>query len=150
MERRLYRNKENKIIGGVCAGLAEYFDIDPVLVRLLFVLLVFQGGLGVLAYIILWIVVPARKADLAVSAAGEASKSTPYTPPARPETPPEVKTKRATVAGGILIVIGVLFLVDNLIPGFCFSDLWPLIFIALGGGLLWNSLSEKHTQETLS
>lgn len=149
MERRLYRNKQNKIVGGVGSGLAEYFDIDPVLVRLLFVLLTFQGGLGVLAYLILWIVVPARKTDAELAMAGDGLTHAPTVTP-RPETPPEVKVKRATIAGGILICIGVLFLADNLIPAFCFEDLWPVIFVALGAGLLWNSLTEKHTAETLS
>lgn len=56
--KRLYRSQKDVMIAGVCSGLAEYFDIDPTLVRLLFVLVVIAGGAGVLAYIILWIVVP--------------------------------------------------------------------------------------------
>jgi phage shock protein PspC (stress-responsive transcriptional regulator) len=55
--RRLYRDPDNCILGGVCSGLGAYFEIDPVLVRVIFVLLVFLG-FGPLAYIILWIVVP--------------------------------------------------------------------------------------------
>ena len=56
--KRLMRSRTDRKIGGVCAGLAEYFDLDPTLVRLLWVLLVFFGGTGLLAYIILWIVLP--------------------------------------------------------------------------------------------
>jgi phage shock protein C len=148
MERRLHRNTQNKILGGVCSGLAEYFDIDPVLVRLLFVLFTFQGGLGILAYIILWIVVPAKKLEPAFVAASDASA--PIMPAPRPVTPPEVKAKRATVAGTILIIAGAIFLADNLIPAFHFGDLWPVLFIVVGGGLLWNAMTEKQTQETLS
>lgn len=59
MEKRLYRSKTNKMIAGVCGGLAAYFRIDPVIVRLIFVVLLLAGGLpGALAYLILWIVVP--------------------------------------------------------------------------------------------
>ena len=59
MEKRLYRSRKNRMIGGVCGGLAEYFGIDPVVVRLIAVLLLLPGGLpGFLPYIILWIVVP--------------------------------------------------------------------------------------------
>lgn len=56
--RRLYRTKTNRLIAGVAAGLADYFSIDPVLVRALFILLTIADGAGVLIYIILWIVVP--------------------------------------------------------------------------------------------
>lgn len=58
-KRRLYRDTEEKILGGVCGGIAAYFDMDPVLVRIILVLLaLFTTGAAVLAYIILWIAVP--------------------------------------------------------------------------------------------
>jgi phage shock protein C len=56
--KKLYRSTKNKILGGVCGGLGEYFDIDPSLVRLLWLVVVFMGGSGVLIYIILWIILP--------------------------------------------------------------------------------------------
>ncbi len=56
--RKLYRSRREKILGGVCGGLAEYFNIDPTLVRLGFVALGVWGGSGALLYIIMWIVVP--------------------------------------------------------------------------------------------
>jgi phage shock protein C len=55
---RLYRSRSQKMISGVCGGLGEYFDVDPVLIRLLFVVTTFISGIGILAYIVLWIVVP--------------------------------------------------------------------------------------------
>lgn len=59
MEKRLYRNEHDKVLSGVSSGLAEYLGYDVLLVRILFVLSVpFTGGLGLLAYIIMWIVVP--------------------------------------------------------------------------------------------
>jgi phage shock protein C len=61
MKKRLYRSETNKMIGGVAGGLGDYFNIDPVLLRLLFVLVVLLGGSGILAYLILWIVVPRRE-----------------------------------------------------------------------------------------
>lgn len=57
---RLYRNTDDKILGGVCSGVANYLNIDPAIVRLLFALLVFGAGTGVLVYILLWIILPAR------------------------------------------------------------------------------------------
>lgn len=60
-KKRLYRDTDDAIIAGVASGLARYFDIDPVIVRLIFVVSIFFNGLGVLAYIVLWLVVPTAK-----------------------------------------------------------------------------------------
>ena len=65
-KNRLYRSSENKMIAGVCGGLAEFFGLDPSLVRLVFVLLALLGGHGLLVYIILWIIVPYRSIIAAV------------------------------------------------------------------------------------
>jgi len=56
--KRLYRSKNNKIIAGVCSGIAEYFNIDPTIVKLLWLLLALSGGAGVIAYIIAWVIIP--------------------------------------------------------------------------------------------
>jgi len=57
--KRLYRSRQNKMIGGVCAGIAEYFDIDPSWVRIIFVVLFFLGvGIVGIIYIVMWVVVP--------------------------------------------------------------------------------------------
>lgn len=59
IKKRLYRDTENRVIGGVCSGMSVYFNTDPVLIRILFVILVFLGvGVSILVYLILWIVVP--------------------------------------------------------------------------------------------
>ena len=56
--KRLYRSKKDKILGGVCGGMAEYFNIDPTLIRILWVIFTLMGGSGILAYIICWIIIP--------------------------------------------------------------------------------------------
>jgi phage shock protein PspC (stress-responsive transcriptional regulator) len=56
--RRLFRDENDKVLGGVCSGLANYFNIDVVIVRIIFVVLFFSGGIGFLTYIIMWIAVP--------------------------------------------------------------------------------------------
>ncbi len=142
--RKLYRSRKDKMIGGVAGGLAEYFDIDPTLVRILFVVTLFIGGGGFLAYIILWIVVPEEpyviitpNTSSTQTEAGETANPIP------PQQPPEFyearHQKRRNIGGAILIVIGVLFLMDNLVPRFHFGDFWPLILIAIGVGLLLKS-----------
>ena len=58
MKKKLYRSTENRVIAGVCGGIAEYFDIDPTLVRLAWVLFCVLGGSGLLAYIVAAIIIP--------------------------------------------------------------------------------------------
>ena len=62
--KKLFRDEEHKIAAGVCSGLAKYFGIDdPVWIRLIFVLFAFSGGMGVLAYLVFWAIVPAAKSS---------------------------------------------------------------------------------------
>lgn len=65
--KRLMRSSRDKKIGGVCAGLAEYFDLDPTIVRVVWLLAIFFAGTGFLVYIILWIVLPLAPAGLPVT-----------------------------------------------------------------------------------
>jgi phage shock protein PspC (stress-responsive transcriptional regulator) len=58
---RMYRDTDHRIIGGVCSGMGAYWDIDPIIIRVLFVALVLAGGIGVLVYLILYIVIPEAK-----------------------------------------------------------------------------------------
>lgn len=62
MKKRLHRSNENKVVAGVCGGIAEYFDMDPTLIRLAWVLFCALGGSGVLAYIIAAIIIPEKTA----------------------------------------------------------------------------------------
>lgn len=137
MERRLYRSRTNKMLGGVCGGLGDYFNIDPVLIRVIFVAGTFVTGIGLLAYILLWIIVPfepivVNPTDFAQPAPNE-----------RPQTVPQMRKKGGgAVFGTILILIGLIFLADNFIPFFRFWDFWPIILIALGAGLLLKAKDE--------
>jgi phage shock protein C len=56
--KRLYRKRTDKMLAGVCAGLADYLNIDPTIVRIIFIVLVFAGLGGVLVYLILWLITP--------------------------------------------------------------------------------------------
>ena len=71
--QRLMRSCRDKRIAGVCAGLAEYFDLDATLVRVLWLLAIFFAGTGFLVYIILWIVLPCAPATQAISVPGSAA-----------------------------------------------------------------------------
>ena len=70
LKKRLYRSKDERMLAGVCGGIGEYLEVDPTLIRLVAVLLALAGGPGVIAYIILWLVVPERpdnKLDLSAT-----------------------------------------------------------------------------------
>lgn len=83
--KRLYRPRNERMIAGVCAGIANYLNIDPTLVRLAVLLLAVWGGGGILAYIIAWIVIPEEPL---VSPASDLMPASPApTPPASPMTP---------------------------------------------------------------
>jgi len=58
MEKRLQRSRTEKMLGGVCGGLAEYFNVDPTLVRVIWIAITLLAGVGILLYVILWLVVP--------------------------------------------------------------------------------------------
>ena len=60
MEKKFYLSSTDKKIGGVCGGLAEYFEVDPLLVRIGFLILFLGWGVGLLAYILLWILAPKK------------------------------------------------------------------------------------------
>jgi len=72
--KRLMRSSRDKKIGGVCAGLADYFDLDPTLVRVLWLLAIFFAGTGFFIYLILWIVLPIAPATLPVPVPGPAAQ----------------------------------------------------------------------------
>lgn len=66
--KNLYRSRTNKVIAGVCGGLGEYFSIDPVIIRIIWLICVFAYGVGFLAYIICWIAIPQEPLKKAPSA----------------------------------------------------------------------------------
>lgn len=66
MMKKLYRSRENRKVGGVCGGIAEYFGFDPTLVRLGAIVLIFIWGAGILAYIVAWAIIPERPAHIDV------------------------------------------------------------------------------------
>jgi phage shock protein PspC (stress-responsive transcriptional regulator) len=61
--RRLMRSSTDKKLGGVCAGVADYFDLDPTIIRVVWLLLVLFGGTGLVAYLVLWIILPLAPAE---------------------------------------------------------------------------------------
>ncbi|MCD4728983.1 MAG: PspC domain-containing protein [Bacteroidales bacterium] len=142
-QSRLYRSYKNSIIGGVCGGLGEYLNTDPILFRVLFAVAFLVGGTGLLAYIILWIVIPIEeipnisqrdsydKSSNSINMEEENNNS--ETQPENMEEQKKHQKNDGNLWGGlILITLGAIFLIDRFVPRIDFGDLWPLILIVVG------------------
>ncbi|MCX6276589.1 MAG: PspC domain-containing protein [Bacteroidetes bacterium] len=159
--KRLYRSITDRKFAGVSGGLAEYFEIDPLFIRLIFVVLTLAGGGGALIYIVLWIVTPEQPFTIQPAMnqpntdfhqpdqpASEPLNEEPFskTPPiSAPPATKTIKRKRGSFIGGlVLITVGCLFLADEMIPQVNFGDLWPVILIVVGVGLLINTITKRN------
>ncbi|MFA4957386.1 MAG: PspC domain-containing protein [Candidatus Methanoperedens sp.] len=148
MSTRITKSKTDRVIDGVCGGLAQYYRIDPVIVRLIFVLLLFINGIGFFIYIILAIIMPkpdkldqtpnetirenVQEMGDRVKEAGEGLGM------AISKNIEEKHSNRAGWFGIILILLGIILLLDqlNLIKWFDKDLLWPVIIIFIGVWLL--------------
>lgn len=117
------------MIAGVCGGLGEYFQIDPVLIRVLFVVATLGGGIGFLGYIVLWIVIPEKPQP---ATEGAAIVSSAYS---QTETEPAHEHGGRT-GGIILIALGVIFFINNFAPHWNIRQYWPLVLVGFGVWLL--------------
>lgn len=133
--RTLFRSRTDSVISGVSGGLGKYFDIDPVIFRILFVVLTFLAAGGLIAYIILWIVMPEEpyshfQKDTNINDSNSMeNENTDYRNRPYYNKP---KNDGGLVVGIILIALGGLFLIDRLVPRIDFGDLWPVMLIVVG------------------
>ena len=151
---RLYRNRDGRMISGVASGLADYFDVDPTLVRLVFILAALINGIGIFIYIVMSFIVPVREAQvLRDEAAGEeplemteTTREETHAPAGPPMTEAvnhwQHREQRHTWAGLILITLGVLFLAQNmgLLLWWNWRIFWPVVLIGVGALLLTRQL----------
>jgi phage shock protein C len=117
-ERLLRRSASDKVLAGVCGGLGRYLGVEPVLLRIAAVVLALANGIGVIAYVIAWIVIPEERDGQPVGAVRA----------------PRQETGRL-VLGGALVVLGLVLLLDRIVP-----DLqrlfWPLAVVAAGAAIM--------------
>ncbi len=140
MTHRLYRSQVDRMLTGVAGGMAEYLRVDPVIVRMLWVVAVFlSSGVGLLVYVALAIVMPtAPQLDDAVEAPDDASAQTADgSQPATPARYVAATNGAALVVGSALIIIGAAALMSQF-GWFDAWRLWPLALIAIGGLLIFN------------
>ncbi len=150
MREGITRSRQNRIFGGVAAGLGEYLSIDPIVIRVLFVVSVLLSGIGILLYLIMWIVIPEEKFNVdntygnsSKNNASENVKSNSNTETSGEDINytfyQERKGNGKLIFGIILIIIGMFFLGVEIFSFLNFADLLPVILIGLGITLLWKS-----------
>ena len=135
MEKKLYRDEHHKVIGGVCAGLADYLNIDVSIIRVIFLASLVMKGVGFVPYIILWIVLPKKNY---IFNDPTVDYKIPPDPMGNygPADPFAVKPRSnfSIIGGAALIIMGTFFLLDefNFIPDVDFGQLWPIVLIVIG------------------
>ncbi|MCT4508640.1 MAG: PspC domain-containing protein [Tepidibacter sp.] len=122
MNKKLYKSLDDRVLAGVCGGLAKYFDIDSTIVRVLWILGFFAGGLGIVAYIICAVIIPQES----FSEYNKNKSKSIY------EYNKETHSKNKVLLGIILISIGVFSLIDEYLYWIDIERLWPIIFIIIG------------------
>lgn len=149
--KRLRRSLKDSVIGGVSGGLGEYFGTDPVIFRILFVVLTFTGGGGVLIYLLMWVFIPKAEVDFRgqqfnqqKNTSHENEQANPfeesepkeaYTKKSEEEIDPKILERRKNgnlIGGAFLIMIGVFFLADDFFPWLSWHYLWPVALVIAG------------------
>jgi phage shock protein C len=141
LTKKLYRSRSQIMLGGVCGGLAEYFDVDVTIVRLLWVVAFFAGGAGFLAYLVAWVIIPQppygqdpekktklleRDGEEDVSSAGSAEE---LNHEAHEEKSLQEKNR---LIGLILVILGVYILAGRVFPRYLLMQYWPVALIVAG------------------
>lgn len=121
-EHRLYRSNTDRVIGGVCGGLGEYFAIDPVWFRIGFVLLALGGGSGILIYLLMWVILRPQPEG--------------YTPPENVRGP----LPGTAVIGLVFIFVGTVALVNTIAPSLG-QYFWPAVLVIGGLALVMGGLN---------
>lgn len=139
MERKLYKDEHHKMVGGVCAGLADYFNIDVTIIRIVFLVGLVLHGASFVPYVVLWIVLPKKNylfnqpfVDYTVPP-GEPAQS-PFS--AEPFVAPKAPKSHtgSIIVGTIMLLFGLVLLSHQLdiIPYYAIRHYWPLLIIAIG------------------
>jgi len=116
---RLYRSRTNRVLGGVAGGLGEYFQVDPVIIRVIFVLLALVQANAVLFYLIAWLVIPEESTvEESSEIVGDGGK--------------DQGEHRRRLLGGLLIIVGLVFLGQQLLTWIDLAWLVPIALIAAG------------------
>ncbi len=136
MYKQLRRSRQQRVIGGVCGGLGDYFHIDPIIFRFAFIALLLAGGSSLFIYLLLLIVVPKEEFSFDKIPGQSSGLSIQDSGIKKPEPAENSDSDTRMIFGLLLISAGVLFLLNNLVPYFRLEKLWPAVLVIMGLGLL--------------
>jgi phage shock protein C len=131
MTKKLYRSKTEKMLGGVSGGLADYFEVDVTLVRLIW-LISLLSGVGFLLYFFAWILIPLNPAHTGISLEKTEVELRQEIVSVDPEEMARSKAKNQRFIGIALIGIGGVYIINQIMPWFTLSKTWPLLFVIIG------------------
>ncbi|MCK5247982.1 PspC domain-containing protein [Candidatus Bipolaricaulota bacterium] len=154
MVKKLYRSTTDSMLGGVCGGLGTYFEFDPNLIRLIFVVLAVLPGIGIPAYLALWLLVPEESKSEKTSLGERVREGADEIAERARTLGNELRNKSdsavpatSLAVGLVLIVVGIGFLLRNL--GFTWLNwiariwVWPSLLILVGLVFLWRWISNR-------
>ncbi len=162
MEKKLQRSRRHKVFAGIAGGLGEYLDIDPIIIRVIFVLITIFHGVGLLIYIIMWIVIPEEPFDVLFteqepnfkenfenSTSDESNLGSQSVFDEAAKSVNDMKMNSGSsngrvIIGAILILIGLLFLSEKFFPFFDFELVFAVGIIILGVSLLLNFFNKSE------
>lgn len=139
---KLYRSEKDRVVGGVCAGLGDFFQVDPTIIRLIFVLITIFGGGGVILYIILWLIIPSEGSSSTITKENISKNADEMKDKAK-QFAKEFKIDHRSgnskqLLGIVILVFGLLLLMGNF--GFfnmsSFGKYLPAILLIIFGALI--------------
>ena len=147
MNISLFRSRDDAMIGGVCGGMGAFLSINPIYIRLFFILLIFGNGIGILLYLLLWIIIPVdgeiNRSSLARTVRSGSQEIVDRARSAQDELTQLLRDQQSrlgVLAGAALIIVGFLVLLPNVhlvwLDGFNFNLIWPILLVMGGLALL--------------
>lgn len=154
MREHLFRSRDARMVGGVCAGLGSYLRMDPILVRIFFVMLTLADGLGMLLYLVLWLIIPVEGAQPQADIRNTMREGVEEITGRAREIGGELQagqvpmgSQMGVIVGAVLIIFGVFMFLDFLnvqwLAWFRLELLWPGLLILAGSLLLLRSFRDK-------
>ncbi len=133
VHKKIYRSETDKIIAGVCGGIAEYFGTDAWVVRIIFAISALFGLAGVILYLILWVILP-EKNHMENNSEHAQEHAHEHGHPQNGQNFRHHRTRG--VIGLALILIGAVLLLNNLFPSFEIQKYWPILLVLIGAGFM--------------
>lgn len=145
MNKQLYRSRRNRMIGGIAGGIAEYFDIDPVIVRAVFIILFFAWGTSLLAYIVMWIIVPDERKVWERN--NQQNSGRPEAEEIDEAVCEAKRNRRKNILAYCLIILGAALLIHRFVLWIDMDFVIPVALIIGGAYLLYRSALRPNGRE---